>query len=92
MAAADIIPPSLVLSLLLALIIATVWFVWRGGRASDWVFDVLAAVVGFGLGQLAGTVLGWTLFQVGEVRVIMGTVCALLALWSVRRARRPQRA
>ena len=92
MAVADLIPPSLILSVLVALLIATLWFTWRGGRARDWVFDVLAAVAGFGLGQLAGTVLNWTLFQVGEVRIVLGTLSALLALWLVRRARHPQEA
>ena len=92
MALIHFIPPSLVLSVVVALIIATLWFAWRGGRPRDWVFDILAAMVGFGLGQLAGAVLGWTLFQVGEVRVLLGTLSALVTLWLVRRARRPQQA
>lgn len=82
------IPPSLLLSTLLALLWATLWYVWRGGGWGDWLVYVLAALLGFGAGQLVGWLWGSPLPAVGEVHVIEGTVLSWLALLLVTRARR----
>lgn len=84
----EIISPSLVLSLTLAVLWATLWFVWRGQTAGDWVIDVLAALLGFAAGQLLAELLKSPLPAIGETRVIEGTLLALLALWLVDRWRR----
>ncbi len=82
------LPPSLLLSTLLAAVLGTLWFAWRGRTLRDWIIDLLAALLGFGLGQLVGWLLGLGLPTIGEVRVVEGTVFALLALWSTQRLRR----
>lgn len=82
---AEFIPPSLVLSSLLAVLLATLWYLWRGGGLRAWVVDVLAALLGFGAGQLVGWWLNLPLPSVGQVRVIEGALFALLALWLVSR-------
>jgi uncharacterized membrane-anchored protein len=84
----DFLPPSLILSTLLAVLLGTLWFVWRGRRLADWIIDVLAALLGFGLGQLVGWLLGLGLPTVGEVRVVEGSLFAVLALWLTQRLRR----
>jgi hypothetical protein len=84
----DFLPPSLILSTLLAVLLGTLWFVWRGRTLRDWIIDVLAALLGFGLGQLVGWLLGFGLPTVGEVRVVEGSLLAVLALWLVNRAQR----
>lgn len=84
----DFLAPSLILSTLLALLWGTLWFVWRGRTLRDWIIDVLAALLGFGLGQLVGWLLGAGLPTVGEVRVVEGSVFAVLALWLTQRLRR----
>lgn len=84
----DLLPPSLILSTLLAVLWATIWFVWRGRGWRDWLVDVLAALLGFGLGQLLGWLLDLPLPTVGEVRVVEGTIFAWLALWFVQWWRR----
>lgn len=82
------LPPSLILSTLLALLWGTLWFVWRGRTLRDWIIDVLAALLGFGLGQLVGWLLALGLPTVGEVRVVEGSLLAVLALWLVNRGQR----
>jgi hypothetical protein len=84
----DFLPPSLILSTLLAVLLGTLWFVWRGRTLRDWIIDVLAALLGFGLGQLVGWLLGLGLPTVGEVRVVEGSMFAVLALWLTQRLRR----
>ncbi len=83
-----LLPPSLILSTLLAVLLGTLWFVWRGRTLRDWTIDVLAALLGFGLGQLVGWLLGLGLPTVGQVRVVEGVLFALLALWLTQRLRR----
>jgi uncharacterized membrane-anchored protein len=82
-----LLPPSLVLSTVLAVLLGTLWFVWRGRTLRDWVIDVLAALLGFGLGQLVGWLLGLGLPTIGEVRVVEGSLFAVLALWLTQRLR-----
>ena len=83
----DVLPPALVLSTVLALLWATLWYVWRGGGWRDWLLDVLVALLGFGMGQLLGLLLDLSLPAVGQVRVVEGTLLAWLALALLRRRR-----
>ncbi len=83
-----LLPPSLVLSTVLAVLLGTLWFVWRGRTLADWIIDVLAALLGFGLGQLAGWLLGLGLPTIGEVRVVEGVLFAVIALGLTQRLRR----
>jgi hypothetical protein len=80
-------PPSLILSTLLSLLWATLWFVWRGSGWREWLVDVLVALLGFGAGQLVGGLLNLPLPSIGEVRVVEGTIFAWLALWLTQRLR-----
>lgn len=81
----NFLAPSLVLSTVLAVLWATLWFVWRGRTLRDWALAVLAALLGFGLGQLAGGLLGLPLPTVGAVRVVEGTLLCWLVLWLLHR-------
>jgi len=80
--------PSLILSTLLSLLWATLWFAWRGHGWRDWLIDVLVALLGFGIGQMLGVALGLPVPAIGGVRVVEGTLGAWLALWLVHRWRR----
>jgi hypothetical protein len=85
-------PPTLLLSTLLSLLWATLWFAWRGGGWRDWLIDVLVALLGFGVGQVLGEALGLPLPAIGGVQVVEGTAVAFLALWLAQRLRkRPTR-
>ena len=82
----EFLAPSLILSTVLAVLLATIWYAWRGGGLRAWVVDVLAALLGFGAGQLIGWWLNLPLPAVGQVRVIEGSLLALAALWLVSRS------
>ena len=83
----EYLPPSLILSTVLALLWATVWYVWRGGSWRDWLLDVLAALIGFGVGQLLGWWLDLPLPAIGQVRAVEGTLFSWLLLFLLRRKR-----
>ena len=83
-----LLPPPLVLSTVLAVLLGTLWFVWRGRTVRDWIIDVLAALLGFAMGQLVGWLLGLGLPTIGQVRVVEGLLFALLALGLTQRLRR----
>lgn len=84
--ASQLLPPSLLLSTALALLLATAWYAWRGGGLRAWLVDLLAALLGFGAGQLVGWWLDLPLPAIGQVRVVEGTLLALAALWLVSRS------
>ena len=73
--------PAFLLVTLLALLYATLWYAWRGGGWRQWLVDVLAALLGFALGQLLGWWLNLPLPAIGQVRIVEGTVLSWLALW-----------
>ena len=50
-----------------AVLLATVWYAWRGGGLRAWVVDVLAALLGFGAGQLIGWWLNLPIWRGGVV-------------------------
>ena len=80
-----LLSPALWLGLLLALAYGALCTLWRGGGWRQLPRDLAAACVGFGLGQLAGSLLGINLLRVGQVHVLWGTLGAGLALFLGRR-------
>jgi hypothetical protein len=76
----SLLAPSLLLSILVSVGLASLFHLWRGRTMADLVLFLLAAAIGFGVGQLAGTVVRIPLAQVGEIHVIEASIGALLAL------------
>lgn len=79
--------PALWLSVALALIYAALFTVWRGGGRRQFPRDLLAGLIGFGVGQAAGVLSGLDLLRVGDVQLLWGTAGAVGALWLGRRFR-----
>jgi uncharacterized membrane protein YeaQ/YmgE (transglycosylase-associated protein family) len=79
--------PALWLSILLAVVYSTLFTIWRGGGFKQWLFDLLAGLIGFGLGQLAGSLFRSTLVRVGDVHLLWGSLGAVIALWLGRQLR-----
>lgn len=77
--------PSLVFSVLLASLYGAVFhFVW-GKRWRDLVLYWVVGVVGFAIGQALFGFLGFSMYLIGEVRVVESTivswVCLFVARW-----------
>ena len=68
--------------------VGTPGVVWRRPDVAEWALGVPAAPLGFGLGQLVGWLLGLGLPTIGEVRVVEGSLFAVLVLWLTQRLRR----
>jgi len=85
-----VLSPALWLSLALAVLTSLAFTAWRGGDARQLLRDLLASVMGFGVGQLLGKLLGFPWLRVGQVYVLwglLGSGAALLlgrALWRWR--------
>lgn len=76
----SILSPSLVLSLVLSVGIAAMFHLWRGRSLRDLLLFLLVAFVGFGVGQLVGTIIRTPLLQVGDVHLLEASIGAWLAL------------
>jgi hypothetical protein len=76
--------PALLLSLVLATIYATVFYVWQGRRLRDLLFFWLASSIGFASGHLVGTIWDFVPWTIGQVHIIEATIIALLFLLIAR--------
>jgi hypothetical protein len=72
--------PALLLSLVLASLYATIFYLLQGQRLRDLLFFWLASLIGFASGHVVGTVWDFVPWTIGEVHVIEGTIVALLLL------------
>lgn len=76
--------PSLVFSLLLSSLYGAVFhFVW-GKRWRDLVVYWVVGVLGFAIGQALFVLLGFSVYMVGEVRVVEATVTSWVCLFVAR--------
>jgi hypothetical protein len=71
--------PYLLFSLLIASIYGALFHLWRGRAFRELLLYLAAAIVGFGLGELAGDAIGLRIFMVGPLHVIE----ASLASWGM---------
>jgi hypothetical protein len=80
--------PSLVFGFILASLYGLVFFIFFGRGWWRLIFYWLASVVGFFLGHWAAGLLGLAIFNIGELRVIEGTIVSGLGLLTLRVWRR----
>ena len=80
-----LLSPALLLSLVTALILAAVFHLLLGRTLRDLFLFIVASVVGFGLGQLAGWLTPMQWLVVGDVHMLEGILCALLTLFIAKR-------
>ncbi|MBN1994843.1 MAG: hypothetical protein JW953_19250 [Anaerolineae bacterium] len=78
-------PPYFLLSALIGAIYGTLFHLWRGKTALDLPVYLLTGVIGFGLGQILGDVLGVDLLLLGPIHVVEATLvgwgCLFLIYW-----------
>jgi H+/Cl- antiporter ClcA len=87
----SIIAPSLVLGLALSLTYAAIFHLWRGNSIRDLLLYCIAAILGFGAGQLLGTIVRVPFLQIGEIHLIEATLGAWVAMAVVSLFITPQR-
>ena len=85
------IPPTVVLAIVIASIYATLFNLWRNGSPRDLLFYLCAAWVGFGLGQVAGLLLGVNWGMIGSLHPIEGTIFCWLLLFVMNWLRMPKK-
>ena len=83
-----ILSPALWLSVVVAVVCSVLFYGWRGGGVRQLGRDVVAGVLGFGIGQLAGTYLELDLLRLGEIQFLAGITGAIVALFIGRLMRR----
>ncbi|MCC7164370.1 MAG: hypothetical protein IT331_17895 [Anaerolineae bacterium] len=76
--------PSVVLSFIIASLIGLVFFLLFGRGWLRFVVYWLVALAGFFTGQIISSFLSFSLFPIGSVNVIEGTVTCLIALFVTR--------
>lgn len=78
--APSLLTPSLLLSLLISVAYAALFHLWLGRGVRQLLLLLLAATVGFGVGQFVGTLVRIPALQIGEVHLVEASVGAWLAL------------
>jgi hypothetical protein len=76
--------PALLLSLVLASLYGTLFYLWQGRYLRDLLFFWLAALVGFASGHIVGALWGFVPWTIGQVHVIEATIVATLFLMIAR--------
>jgi hypothetical protein len=72
--------PSLILSALLSTAFGLIFHLIRGGNLIRLFLLLVAAWIGFAIGQLIGSLLGWPLLRLGDVYVLQGLLGSLGAM------------
>jgi uncharacterized membrane protein len=76
-----VLSPALWLSVVIAIVCSVLFYGWRGGGARQFGRDVVASLLGFGIGQLAGMYLQLDLLRVGQIQIPAGIAGAIAALF-----------
>jgi hypothetical protein len=77
-------PPYILLSLLLGAIYGTLFHLWRGKTVRDLVIYFLTGIIGFGLGQGAGNLLGLEFFLICPLHVVEATIVSWISLFVIQ--------
>ena len=74
--------PALWLSIILMLVYGFAFYLWRGGPIRQLGRDFVAGLVGFVVGQLAGTILHFRLLQVGQIYLVPLSALCWPSCWA----------
>jgi len=85
------VPPQLILAVVIASIYAALYNLVRNGTLRDLLFYLVAAWVGFGLGQIGGLLLGMNWLMVGSLFLFEGTVLSWVMLLLMSWLRMPKK-
>lgn len=76
--------PPLVLSVALVLGYGSLFHLWQGRTYRDLIIYIVAAGLGFGLGQVVGLLLNSQWFRIGQVHIAEASLLAWFALLIAR--------
>jgi len=79
-----LLSPPFVLSVLLSTALAALFNLWQGGSARDLALYLIAAWLGFALGELLGDWIGLDLFIIGQVHAAEASLTCGLLLFLAR--------
>jgi hypothetical protein len=84
-----VLSPALWLGVVLAVVCSVLFYGWRGGDRRQFGRDTVAALVGFGAGQMAATYLQLDMLRLGQLELMGGILGAVVALFAGRLVWRP---
>ena len=67
-------PPYLLFSALVGAIYGTLFHLWRGTSLKDLPVYLLTGIVGFGLGQALGDLIGFDFLMIGAIHIVEATI------------------
>lgn len=76
--------PSVLLSILLAGIYGALFHLWRGRTFRELPLYLIAAIVGFVLGNLAGDAIGLNIFMIGPLHIVEASLVSWVMLFVAR--------
>jgi len=76
--------PAVILSILIASILAVLFYIWQGKTLRNLVAYWIAGLAGFFAGQLLGILAGARLFMLGQIHLLEGAALCLGALFVVK--------
>jgi hypothetical protein len=82
------LPPSLILALVLSSFYGLLFYLIFGHGWSRLIFYWTVGVFGFILGEWIASALGLTIFSVGELNLVEGSLVSWVSLFAVRAWRR----
>ena len=78
-------PPYLLLSALIGAVYGTLFHLWRGKTLPDLPIYFLTGVIGFGLGQVFGELVGLNISLIGPIHIVEASLVSwgslLLIFW-----------
>ncbi len=77
-------PPYILLSIILGATYGVIFHLWRGKNLRDLVIYFLTGIIGFGLGQGLGNLMGLSLLFIGPMRIIEATIVSWVSLFIVQ--------
>jgi hypothetical protein len=79
-----LLSPPFVLSALLSTALAALFNLWQGGSTRDLALYLIAAWLGFALGELLGDWMGLDLFMIGQIHAAEASLTTGLLLFLAR--------
>ncbi len=76
--------PYLVLAFILGGIYGALFHLWQGKTLRDLVIYFLTGIIGFGLGQVLGNLLGFNVYLIGPLHVVEATLLSWGSLFIMK--------